>query len=164
MSCTSALNNFAACDLTNWTGLPESCSLAEVMQQFRLLDEDVGLTRLGDIKREFRMFAVSGYDEPVRVWTEDSRVMTLDVEHPSFSMETRVLLLQLGEPEAKLDYDWGTMRFEKSEWVYPDRGLALFLAPDASSVFHLAAFPPTTMQAYKENFQLHLGKRLFPMG
>jgi hypothetical protein len=161
MSCTSALNDFAARDFTNWTGLPE-CLLAEVTQQFRLLDDGVGLARLGDIKREFRMLAVPDYDHPIRVWTDDSRVLMLDVEYPSFPIETPALLRQLGEPERKLDYNWGTMRFEKSEWVYPDRGLALLLAPDSSRVFHLAVFRRTTMQGYEENFRLHLGKRLFP--
>ena len=162
MSCISALNNFAARDFIKWTGLPESCSLADVSQQFRLLDDDVGLIRLGDTKREFRIFAVPGYEHPVRIWFEGQKVLMLDVEYTSFLLETPVLLKELGEPEAKLDYDWGTMRLEKSEWIYVDRGLALFLAPDSSRVFHLAAFSRTTEQGYKENFQLHLGKRLFP--
>jgi hypothetical protein len=126
------------------------------------MNEGYGLARLGARKREFRMLIVPGYEHAVRVWTDDSRVLLLDIQYPSFSTEVAVLLKELGEPHAKLDYDWGTMRFEKSEWVYPDRGLALFLAPDASRVFHLAVFPRTTVQGYEENFQLHLGKRLFP--
>jgi hypothetical protein len=162
MSCISALNNFAARDFTNWTGLPESCSLADVSQQFRLLDDGVGLVRLGDTKREFRMFAVPGYEHPVRIWSDGQKVLMLDVEYPSFVLETPALLKELGDPETKLDYDWGTTRLENSEWVYADRGLALFLAPDNSRAFHLAVFSRTTMQGYKENFQLHLGKRLFP--
>lgn len=162
MSCASALQNFAAREFANWTGLPESCSLAEVTQQFRLMNEGYGLARLGERKREFRMLIVAGYEHPVRVWTDDSRVLLLDIQYPSFSAEVAVLLKELGEPQAKLDYDWGTMRFEGGEWVYSERGLALFLAPDASRVFHLAVFPRTTMQDYEENFQLHLGKRLIP--
>jgi len=162
MSCASALNTFAARDLANWTGLPESCSLTDVSRQFRSLDDDVGLIRLGGTKREFRIFAVPAYEHPVRVWSDGEKVLMLDVEYPSFSAETPALLKQLGEPEAKLDYDWGTTRFEKSEWVYAGRGLALFLAPDSSRVFHLAAFSRTTLQGYEANFRLHLGKRLIP--
>lgn len=161
MSCASALQIFAAREFASWTGMPE-CSLVEVTQQFPLMNEGVGFARLGKNKRQFRMLIVAGYDHPVRIWTDDEKVLMLDVQYPSFPSELAELLKQSGEPEAKLDYDWGTMRLEKSEWIYADRGLALFLAPDASRVFHLAAFSRTTLQGYEENFQLHLGKRLFP--
>jgi hypothetical protein len=164
MSCASALQKFAARDFGTWTGLPESCSLAEVTRQFRLVDEDSGLARLGSTKREFRVLDVSGYEHPVQVWSEGSRVLALDVEYPSLLSEVSVLLKQLGDPEAKLDYNWSTMRIEKGEWVYADRGLALFLAPDSSAVFHLIVFPRTTVPEYEENFQLHLGRRRFPRG
>lgn len=162
MSCASALQDFATRVFTRWTGLPESCSLPEVIQQFRLMNDGVGLARLGERKREFRMLIVPEYEHPVRIWSDGPKVLMLDAEYPSFSSEVAVLLNELGEPQAKLDYDWGMIRIEKGEWVYPDRGLALFFADDNSRVFHLAVFPRTTMQNYEENFQLHLGKRRFP--
>lgn len=162
MSCASALQNFAARQFTNWAGLPESCSVDEVTRLFRLVSDGSGLAPLGDEKREFRMLIVPGYDHPVRAWSDGPKVLAFDVEYPSFSSDVSVLLQELGEPQAKLDYDWGTTRMERGEWVYPDLGLALFLAPDASRAFHLAVFPRTTMQGYKDNFQLDLGKRLFP--
>jgi len=162
MSCASALQNFAAHEFMNWTGLPESCSLVEVTQQFPLVNEGYGLTWLGRTKREFRMLVVAGYDHPVRVWSDGPRVLMLDVGYPSLSSGIADLLNHLGEPETKSDYDWRTMRIEKGEWVYPDRGLALFLSSDNSSIFHLAVFSRTTMQGYEENFQLDLGERRFP--
>ena len=161
MSCATALQIFAAREFASWAGLPE-CSFEEVTQQFPLLSEGVGLARLGRNKRQFRMLVVPGYEHRVRIWTDEAKALMLDVQYPSFPSEVSVLLQQLGEPEAKLDYDWGTMRIEKGEWVYADRGLALFLAPDSSRVFHLAAFSRTTLQGYEANFQLHLGKRLIP--
>ena len=162
MSCASALQNFAARDFARWNGLPESCSLAEVTQQFSLMNDGHGLARLGKIKREFRMLVVDDYDHPVRVWSDESRVLMLDVEYPSLLSGVADLLNHLGEPQAKFDYDWHMMRIEKSEWVYADRGLTLFLSSDDSRIFHLAVFPRTTMQGYEENFRLHLGERRFP--
>lgn len=162
MSCASALQNFAAREFMSWTGLPDSCSLAEVTQRFRLVSEGYGLTWLGRIKRQFRMLVVEGYDHPVRVWSDGPRVLTLDVEYPSLSSGVADLLNLLGEPQAKFNYDWRTMRIEKGEWVYADRGLTLFLSSDHSRVFHLVVFPRTTMQGYEENFQLDLGERRFP--
>jgi hypothetical protein len=162
MSCASALQNFAARDFIRWTGLPESCSLAEVTQRFRLMSDGYGLARLGKIKREFRMLVVEGYDHPVRAWSDGPRVLMLDVEYPSLVSGVVDLLNHLAEPQAKSDYEWGTMRIEKGEWVYSDRGLTVFLSSDFSRIFHLAVFPCTTMQGYEENFRLHLGERRFP--
>jgi len=162
MSCTSALQNFASRDFTGWTGLPESCSLTEVTQKFRLMSEGYGLARLGRTKQEFRMLVLEGYEHAVRVWSDGPRVLTLDVEYPNLASGLADLLNHLREPNAKLDYDWHTVRIEKGEWVYLDRGLTLFLESDQSTIFHLAAFPRTTMQGYQDNFQLHLGERRLP--
>ena len=162
MSCASALQNFAARDFTGWTGLPETCSLTEVTERFRLVNDGYGLALIGRFKRQFRMLVMEGYDHPVRVWSDESRVLMLDVEYPSLSPAVADLLNHLGEPEAKFDYHWRTMRIEKGEWVYADRGLTLFLSSDHSRTFQLAVFPRTTMQGYEENFQLDLGERRFP--
>jgi hypothetical protein len=161
-SCTTALRTFANRQFINWAGLPPSCSLEEVTQHFPLLNDGVGLARLGRKKRQFRMLVVQGYDHPVRIWLDGPRVLMLDVQYPTFSSEVPVVLKELGEPEAKLDYDWGTLPIERGEWVYPNRGLTLFMTSNNLSVLHLAVFLRTTMQTYEENFRLHLGKKPFP--
>ena len=162
MSCVSALENFAARDFGKWTGLPASCSLAEVTQRFRLVNDGYGFARLGRIKREFRMLVVENYDQPVRVWSDDARVLMLDVAYPSLSVGIADLMKDLGEPQAKFDCEWSTIQIAKGEWVYSDRGLVLFLSPESSKVLHLAVFPSTTPQGYEESFRLHLGERRFP--
>jgi hypothetical protein len=162
MSCASALENFAARDFSRWTGLPESCSLTEVTQRFRLPNDGYGLARLGKIKRDFRMLIVESYDQPVRVWSDGPQVLMLDVEYPNLLSGVADLMKDLGEPQARFDCQWGTTQIAKGEWVYSDRGLALFVSPENSTVFHLAVFPSTTMQSYEESFRLHLGERRFP--
>jgi len=162
MFCSSALENFAAHDFGKWSGLPASCSLAEVTQHFRLVNDGYGFARLGKSKREFRMLVAKNYDQPVRVWSDGPQALLLDVAYPSFSTSVADLLKDLGEPQAKFDCEWSTIRIAKGEWVYSDRGLALFLSPESSKVLHLAVFPSTTLQGYGENFQLHLGERRFP--
>src|SRR5262245_51754959 len=98
MSCASALQSFATRDLTAWTGLPETCSLTEVTQRFRLVNDGYGLAFIGRTKRQFRMLEVEGYDHPVRVWSDGPQVLMLDVEYPSLSSGVADLLNQLGEP------------------------------------------------------------------
>ena len=161
-SYAAALRTFANREFSGWTGLPPSCSLEEVTQHFPLLNDGVGLARLGRRKRQFRMLVVEGYDHPCRIWLDGPQVLMLDVQYPTFLPDVTVLLNGLGEPEAKLDYVWGTLPIERGEWVYPNRGLTLFVTPSNLSVLHLAVYLRTTLQTYEENFRLHLGKKPFP--
>lgn len=162
ISCENAIRIFAARDFSKWNGLPESCTLEEIIRHVPLLNEGVGLARLGRTKRKFRMLTVQGYDHAVRVWLDESRVLMLDVQTPKFPSDLAVVLNELGEPEAKLDYVWGTLPVASGEWVYPKRGLSLFLAASGQAVFHLAAFSRTTLDDYADNYRLHLGKKPFP--
>lgn len=161
-SCESAIRIFAAREFGKWTGLPASCTLDAVTQHMPLLNEGVGLARLGRTKRQFRMLVAQGYEHPVRVWLDGPRVLMLDVQTPKFSSDVAVVLNELGEPEAKLDYMWGTLPIAEGEWVYSQRGLSLFVAPAGVAIFHLAAFSPATLDGYVENYRLHLGKKPFP--
>jgi hypothetical protein len=136
--------------------------LGEVTQYVPLLNDGVGLARLGRTKRQFRMLVMKAYEHSVRVWLDGPRVLMLDVQTPKFSSDVAVVLNELREPEAKLDYVWGTLPIAEGEWVYAKRGLSLFLAPNGLAVFHLAAFSGTTVDEYVENFRLHLGKKPFP--
>ena len=161
-SCESAIRIFVARDFRNWTGLPATCTLEQVTQHAPLLNEGVGLARLGRTKRQFRMLTVPDYDHAVRVWLDGPRALMLDVQTPKFTSDVAVVLNELGEPEAKLDYVWGTLPVAAGELVYPKRGLSLFAAPTGLAIFHLAAFSPTTVDEYVENYRLHLGKKPFP--
>ena len=161
-SCESAIRVFAARDFRNWTGLPDACTLEQVTQHAPLLNEGVGLARLGRTKRQFRMLTVPDYDQAVRVWLDGPKVLMLDVQTPKFPSDVAVVLNELGEPEAKLDYVWGTLPVAAGELVYAKRGLTLFAAPTGLTIFHLAAFSPTTVDRYVENYRLHLGKKPFP--
>src|SRR5882672_7097245 len=108
-SCAASLRIFAGRDFSQWTGLAPSCSLEEVIQSFPLLNEGVGLARLGRKKRQFRMLVVEGFDHPVRVWLDGAQVLLLDVQYPEISPSLPLLLEKLGDPSAKLDYDHGAI-------------------------------------------------------
>ena len=161
-SCESAIRIFAARDYGSWTGLPATCTLDQVTQHVPLLNEGVGLARLGRTKRQFRMLTMRDYDHPVRIWLDGPGVLMLDVQTPKFTSDAAVVLNQLGEPEARLDYVWGTLPIAAGEMVYAKRGLSLFAAPNGLTVFHLAAFSPATLDEYVEKYRLHLGKKPFP--
>jgi hypothetical protein len=161
-NCKVALHAFAERNFSQWRGLPGKCSLSEVTSMFSLLNNGVGLARLGQRKANFMMLVVVGYTHPVRAWLEEGRIFMLDVEYPAVLPSLKNLLGELEEPTAKLDFFWGTLQLKQSEWVYSNRGLTLFINPDNNILLRLAAFSPTTMDAYEKDLRLDLYEREFP--
>jgi hypothetical protein len=161
-ACKAALRIWADRDFRRWRGLPAGCSLTDVTSVFPLLNDGVGMSILGEQNADFRMVMVDGYDSPVRVWSNDDHVLMLDVEFPQLSTSLDALLAELGEPEARLDSFLSTLRLEQSEWVYPSRGLTLFINPDNDVLLRLAVYSPTTLDAYKKELLMNLRTRRLP--
>ena len=162
MDCKATLRILADRDFRRWPGLPAGCSLTDVTSAFPLLNDGVGLTILGEQNADFRMVMVDGYDSPVRVWSNDDLVLMLDIEFPQLSTSLDALLAEIGEPEAKLDSFLSTLRLEQNEWVYPSRGLTLFINPDNDVLLRLAVYSPTTLDVYKKELKMNLQTRRLP--
>lgn len=159
-----ALNQFVERDFRDWHGLPGDDSLANIRHYFSVFSDDIGQATLGQEKCYFLMLPVTGYDGSVRAWyTPDSKkVLLLDGSYPELSPDLASLLGALGEPAAKLDTYWGTLPVAQGEWVYPDRGLTLFLSEEDNAIYHLAVFAPISLAYYQENLRLPLRKRRTP--
>lgn len=161
--CQSAIRKFGERDLRGWAGLPEDCSFEQITAVFPLANEGVGISRLGETKKQFHLTLVNGYAHPVRAWIDGSRVLLLDTRLPVLATGLDELEKSLGEPDIKLDYDWGTLKLDGGEWVYASRGLALFVVPSNRNLAHLAVFPATSTEEYLAKYRVHLGKRLKPL-
>ncbi len=163
MDCDRALELFSQQAFDEWHGLPAECRFADISRKFQLVADARGQSRLGDRQASFAVVTVSGYTEPVRVWLDDAdRVVLMDVEYPSMRLAPGDLLRVLGEPAAKLDTYWGTIELDAAEWVYPDRGLVLFINPDTNEVLRLGVFPATSLDGYEREFRMNLRQRRLP--
>ncbi|MBE9183028.1 hypothetical protein IQ268_31325 [Oculatella sp. LEGE 06141] len=159
--CEIALNQFAKQDWLHWQGLP-TCTLSTVAQMLPLSD-GVGSGNVGEQTAHFHRLHLPGYGQPVRLWfTENEQVLLLDVAHPSPSASLETLLAQLGEPDAKLDTHWNVLSLPQSEWLYAQRGLALWINPENQVILHLAVFAPTTLEQYSHTLRLDLAQRRLP--
>ena len=71
-------------------------------------------------------------------------------------------MADLGEPDERHDYTFGTLAVDDGEWVYAARGITVFVNTDPDRVLHVALYAPTTATDYAERLRPHLAKRLRP--
>lgn len=150
----SALASFLARDLQDWRGLPDGVTL-EDLEQFLPVDRAFdGVAPLGERFRRAEWVAglADGFPDGVRVWVRGGRVVALDAQRMDVD-EVAGLLSQLGEPEARLDAFLGPMPAPRGEWVYPERGVTLFVAGEGAFVDRVVVYAPTTLDEYLQHLR-----------
>jgi hypothetical protein len=160
-ACAEALRAFASHRFANWRGLPE-CALTDVGAVWALLDEQAHPGIMGKRSASWTAASVPGYDESVQIWFDDDQVLLLLVEYPEFDGWPE-LLKQVGESVAKLDSYLGTLLLPGSEWVYPERGLTLYVNPENGALLRLAVYAPTTIERYEAELRLSFKMRRLPL-
>jgi hypothetical protein len=160
-ACADALRTFTEQRFAAWRGLPP-CTLAGIRKQWELLDDAPREGRIGQRSASWVAAHVPSYEESVTVWLDGDQVLLIVVEYPEFEGWPR-LLHQVGAPAAKLDSYLGTLLIPGSEWVYPERGLTLYVNPENEALLRLAVFAPTTLSRYEAELRLSFKLRRFPM-
>lgn len=147
-SCATALQYFRHRNFQAWPGLPAGCAVTDVEGVFEL-SAAYAVGHLGErhAQASFRVASVEGYLEPVRLWYRDDTVVLLTGDYPE-TTELSVLLAAYGEPQAKAGYHQGVLEIAEGEWMYPERGITLFLNADYSRLAKVAAYAPTSVEDY----------------
>jgi hypothetical protein len=161
----AALRAFARRDFHDWRGLAPNTSLGETAAIFEVDDDWRGVAKLGSDRREATWVSaqVEGYEKAVRVWLDEALVLLIDAESPTLLTGLPMLLRAIGTPEAKLDSYLGTFPLPESEWVYPGRGLTLYVNPENGILLRLAVFAPATLDVYRRRLRLDLQMRRLPL-
>ncbi len=161
-----AIQTFAARDFRDWQGLAPETLLTDLTT---LCEGDHGpriSAWLGESHRgaDFVIVNLHDYEMGVRAWLdlEQEQILLLDVEYPSLDPDLPSLLQVLGEPASKLDSYLGTYRLTESEWVFPSRGLTLYLNPETEMLLRLAVYPITDLENYRRNIRLDLKSTRLP--
>jgi hypothetical protein len=159
-TCRDAIRQISARDLATWTGLP-ACSVDELVKAFPPAAEGERRTILGSdlVAVATRMLRAPGYAEPLEVSAAGTRVVRIDAIRPELVGTAESLTHALGEPAAKLPYYNDVIRLPDAEWVWPSRGLALYLNRDHRFVLRFALFAATDLATYQRtlepNLQVH---------
>jgi len=157
MTCEDARRAIEARQFAGWRGLPVGCTAAEL---FGIPpDAEFGYRKLGTREARQHLLELPGYYRPL-VTVRDSVVVLFDGTNPALDTGLPALLMDLGEPAAKEDFDHGTYKIPAGEWIYPDRGITVFVQTDGSAIMHVAVYAPTTLATYLDELRPDLGKKL----
>jgi hypothetical protein len=155
-----AMQIFAARDFFSWRGLAPETRLSDLAT---FCEGDTGSrirARLGESHRSAEFVSVNfkEYEAGVRAWLAlgEDRVQLMDAEYPSLETDLPSLLRVLGAPASKLDSYLGTFRLPESEWVFPSRGLTLYVNPETKTLLRLAVYPVTDLESYRRDLRLDL--------
>jgi hypothetical protein len=155
--CVIALKALTWPELDHWKGLPSNCTLEAVGKVFTVPPGDWrGAGYVGEEPRELSWLTVSGNNFPhsVRVWLDGDLVVLMDAEILGNESNLNMLLRKFGMPALQLDSYFGNAAMPKSEWVYPEMGLTLFVEPDNHNLLRVAVYPATTVEEYRKKFRI----------
>jgi hypothetical protein len=148
-------------DLRGWQGLAPDLTLAGLTSAFPPDSDWSGSAQLGRHHRQasYRWIRVPGTGTTCRAWFVGERVILLDIANPSVTVHLDELTDIFGEPEASLDTWQGTLPMPAAELVFPSHGIAVFVNRDTETIWHLALFPPLTLESYEDDLRIGLQTR-----
>lgn len=161
--CDQARHAIEQRDFIGWHGLPGNCSPGEILAESSPSLQDLPKRYLGEDYRpvNFLLLSITGYYRPMASFDGELLVL-IDGALPELHGGLGALMADLGEPEARLDWYYGTLEIKLGEWVFPGRGISLFLNKAADKALHIALYHSTTLDAYKRERRPHLRKTLNP--
>lgn len=148
-----------------WQGLPAECTAKELFDNIPDDLSDRPTRSLGDDFQSatFVPVELEGYYRPMANFRQGQLVL-FDGMNPDLAGGFAPLHKDLGEPAARLDWYYGTLEIRAGEWVYPERGITVFLNTTADKALHIALYHSTTLAEYNRILRPHLKKKLRPSG
>lgn len=164
-TCEAAKQMILTRDFRLWRGMPEGCAWPGADEQ-RPEDPREWWARPLRSKQEgtwTHSSELQGYSKSAFTYLRRDMIL-FDGQNPEMPCTGSELVKALGEPAAKLDWDAGTLPLPGMEWVWPERGIALYLGGDPDHVAHVALFASTTLEDYQQgHLRLQEKKALRPM-
>jgi hypothetical protein len=149
--CVTAIRNLAAGKIAE-VALPATCTLTEAASALAALAQArdaIGTLGTDRVQVRWRAIDTGIAGERLRLWHDGASVLAIEVEAPRPTGGWDALRGALGTPEAKLAYWDDVVESKDGQWVYPERGLAVFTALADTEVARVVAFPPTTVAIYR---------------
>jgi hypothetical protein len=159
------LQSLASLDLKHWTGLVQGTTLDHARQVFEVDEEWRGAGRLGSEGRKVEWYSVEaeGLQDGLRLWFTGNDLLMADARRPRLPVSVDELLASMGMPQARLDSYLGTLLIEKSEWVFADRGLTVFVNPPNHRLLRIAVYAPLGLDDYRAGLRLNLKRVRLPV-
>jgi len=153
-TCRTLVEALGAGSFHQWQGLARACK-ESLLAAFPADPPGEGRTSLGSEGHRVAvlMRRVPNQRHPLEVQLLDGEMVRADLESPALTGSLPDLLEALGEPTARLPYYWGAIEIEDGQWLWPGRGLALYLDDSRTRVNRLAVFAPTDVAGYQHDLE-----------
>lgn len=156
-TCNDARTAITARQFVGWRGLPAGCRPEELVGI--AFDDGWGMRRLGEALEPARMrvLEVGGYYRPL-VTVREGEVVMIDGMNPELAGGWSALEADLGAPDARRDFVFGSTPMAGGERVYASRGITVFVNPENQFVLYVALYAPTTVSDYLARLRPDLTK------
>lgn len=157
--CEMAMQNIIECDFYTWNGLPEECNMEKIVGPLPESWENTPVRHLGSNFRETKWIVIqhAKYYRP-SICYYNGKAVLFEAMVEEIKGNHEELIKSYGLPSAKLDWNFGTLPLSESEYVFPNRGITLFIDAEEMKVLYVALYQVTTLDNYIENLRPNLGK------
>ncbi len=145
-----ALDRIARGEWKSWRGLPP-CQQDDLHAVWPSLQRDSGRSFLGNPPTPALFFTTRDEEPEIRVWMRDDLVIKIDIEIPEHGMTQLEWCDEFGQPSARMDFSFDVVQIQRAQWVFPERGLALFWNSDGDKLVRASVFSCTTVAEYAAN-------------
>lgn len=147
-SCDEIHDAIVARRFVGWRGLPAACTSEDLFGV--PLDDAWGALPLGDAHEHARsrLLELAGYYRPL-AYARDGHIVAFDAMSPQLAGSVQELEDSLGAPDTVLDWTFGNVPMPRSERVYANRGITLFMNLENQVVVYVTVYPPTTVEQYQ---------------
>lgn len=158
--CGAARGAIERCAFVGWRGLPTGCPADALLPGLPAGPAGEWPVRhLGADLRPatFALLDLDAYYRPMASF-DGPRLVLVDGMNPELAGGLAPLLADLGDPAERLDWFYGTLAIPRGEWVFPERGITLFLNTDADDALHIALYRPASAAEYLRVLRPNLRK------
>jgi hypothetical protein len=147
MTCEEARHAIVMRRFVGWRGLPSGCSPTVLFGA--ALDDSWGALPLGASREpaRSRLLELAGYYRPL-AYVRDDVPLAFDAMSPQLENDWQALAQDLGEPDATLDWVFGTVVMPGGERIYARHGITVFLNPETEAVVYVTLYGSTTVDTY----------------
>lgn len=142
-----------------WNGLPAECKAIELFDGIPADVADRPRRLLGTRTATWVILQLGGYYRPKASFVDGAFVM-FDAMNPELAVKGPELLKEFGAPAARENWWYGTLEMKRAAYVYPKRGITLFMNSETGRVLHVALYHPTNLAGWNSQLRPRLRKKL----
>lgn len=148
--CESALSVVQNQEYADWSGFGSDCNWTSLTGPLPEDWSEIPSSPLGTSWRNAQkiLLSLENYYRPFLYFVDGKPILFEGMNPELVDLEN--LLQVLGDPETRLDWDFGTLPITMGESVYPRKGITLFMNSNGDKLLHIGLYEPTSLEAYLE--------------